>query len=262
MVRVEKAGTTGETGELVDSFNRMASDIEAYEKARTVLTAGIAHELRTPLTILKGRLHGLEDGVIDPVTGEATRLLRQVEHILHIVEDLGTLAHADVGELTLDLRVVDLADVLRALVADVRGVVDVRGVSFAENYVPAKVLGDPARLTQIFTNIVANAIKHAPNDRQVQVTMEVTNGAVVTSIIDEGPGFAPGDEQRLFTPFWRAGANKHAGRPGIGMGLALAAKLTEAHGGRITAKNRDDRSGACFSVWLPLAPPRAGAGAV
>jgi signal transduction histidine kinase len=221
-----------------------------------VLTAGIAHELRTPLTIHKGRLHGLEDGVIDPSSGEAERLLRQVEHLLHIVEDLGTLANADAGQLALDMRVIDPCDVLRAVVADLRAVVAVRGVRFLESYEPARVLGDPVRLTQIFTNILANAIKHAPEDRDIRVTTRVVGREVVTSILDEGPGFAPGDEVRLFIPFWRAGANRQAGRPGNGMGLTLAAKLTEAHGGRITAENRQDHSGACFSVWLPLARQR------
>jgi signal transduction histidine kinase len=252
-VRVDKGGTTGETGDLVDSFNKMAAEIDAYERERTVLTAGVAHELRTPLTILKGRLHGLEDGVIDPAAGEAQRLLRQVEQLLHIVEDLGTLANADAGELALDLRPVDLGDVVRAAVADVRSVVALRGVRFVEVYSPAPVLGDPVRLTQVFTNILSNAIKHAPEDREIRVTVGTLGREAVASITDEGPGFDLADAQRLFTPFWRAGANKRAGRPGTGMGLALAAKITEAHMGRITAENRQDRTGARFSVWLPLA---------
>lgn len=79
------------------------------------------------------------------------------------------------------------------------------------------------------------------------------NGRCVASIIDEGDGFAPEDEHRLFIPFWRAGADKRAGRPGSGIRLTLAAKMVEAHGGKITAKNRADRSGACFSVSIPAA---------
>ncbi len=119
-VRVDKGSTSGEVGVLIDSFNRMAGEIETYERERTVLTAGIAHELRTPLTILKGRLHGLTDGVIDPATGEADRLLRQVEHLSRLVEDLRTLSHADAAELDLDLRKLHLDEVLRGAVADLR----------------------------------------------------------------------------------------------------------------------------------------------
>lgn len=252
--RVEKKGRiSGEIGELVDSFNKMAAEIQFYESERIVLTAGIAHELRTPLTILKGRLHGLADGVIDPATGEADRLLRQVGHLSRLVEDLRTLAHADAGELGLDLRRVHVDEVLRTAAADLRASAGENQVSLVENYRSARVLGDPVRLTQIFTNLLTNAIKHAPSGSAVTVSMSVTENFIVVGVLDEGEGFAPDEEDRLFIPFWRGGADKRLGRPGSGIGLALAAKLAEAHGGRIVAKNRTDRSGASFHVWLPLA---------
>ncbi|SFN86644.1 cell wall metabolism sensor histidine kinase WalK [Sphingomonas sp. OK281] len=251
-VRVERGSTSGETGELIESFNRMAADIDAYERERTVLTAGIAHELRTPLTILKGRLHGLADGVIDPATGEADRLLRQVEHLSHLVEDLRTLAHADAGELDLDRRPVDLAVLLGLAVGDLRGSASERDVTIVESCETALVHGDPVRLMQVMTNILTNAIKHAPDRSRIDVAVFTASGHAIVSVTDEGDGFAIDDEARMFMPFWRAGSDRLAGRPGSGVGLTLAAKITEAHGGRIMAKNRVDRSGACFSVWLPL----------
>jgi signal transduction histidine kinase len=250
--RVRRGRTSGETGELVDSFNRMAAEIEAYERERTVLTAGIAHELRTPLTILKGRLHGLIDGVIAPETGEADRLLRQVEHLSRIVEDLRTLAHADVGELGLDLRSIDLGTVARSTINDLRPLADETGIVLRGSYQRAYVAGDSVRLIQIFTNLLTNAIKHAPPASEVAIAMTVSGSHVVVQVTDEGKGFRPEDKDRLFIPFWRAGADRLAGRPGSGIGLTLASKLAEAHGGRIEASNREDRSGACFAVWLPL----------
>jgi signal transduction histidine kinase len=254
-VRVDRVGVTGQAADLIDNFNKMAADIDASDRQRTMLAVGVAHELGTPLTILKGRLHGLEDGVIAPSSGEASRLLRQVEHLLRIVGDLNTLAHADAGNLTLDRRLIDLGDLLGPVVADLRAVLKARDVRFKETYAPALVHGDPVRLVQIFTNILTNAIKHAPQDCEVSVVVNVTGPWVVARILDEGPGFAPGDEALLFTPFWRATANQTAGRPGSGIGLSLAAKLAEAHEGHIRAENRHDRLGASFSVWLPLAQP-------
>ncbi|WP_084253618.1 sensor histidine kinase [Sphingomonas pituitosa] len=250
-VRVDRGGTSGETGELIESFNRMASDIQAYERERTVLTAGIAHELRTPLTILKGRLHGLADGVIDPAKGEADRLLRQVEHLSRLVDDLRTLAHADAGELDLDRRTVDLDALLGVAVADLRGMAAERAVTLAERYVPVRVQGDPVRLTQIVTNLLTNAIKHAPSGSAVEISLSLAKGWAIVRVADEGEGFLPEDAERLFMPFWRAGADKLAGRHGSGIGLTLAAKIAEAHGGRIVAQNHVERSGACFSAWLP-----------
>lgn len=251
-VRVDRGNSTGEPGELVDSFNKMAEDIEAYERERTVLTAGIAHELRTPLTILKGRLHGLIDGVIRPDDGEAERLLRQVEQLSRLVEDLRTLAYADAGELELDLRIVDPGHLLRAAVSDLRPASAAIGATFDERYEPARVRVDPLRLTQIATNLLTNAIKHSPPGGTIRTTAIVEGHFVRLCVEDEGPGFDPEDTQRLFVPFWRAGANKAAGRPGSGMGLALAAILAEAHGSKVIAENRSDRTGARFSLRLPL----------
>jgi two-component system sensor histidine kinase AdeS len=258
-VRVDGEGASGEMGELVDSFNHMAADIEAYERERTVLTAGIAHELRTPLTILKGRLHGLLDGVIDPNEGEAERLLRQVEQLSRLVEDLRTLAHADAGELELDLRLIDLGDVLHAAVADLMPSASAAQVRLVEKYEPARVRADPVRITQIVTNLLTNAIKHAPGGSAVHVEVRIDGDQALASVADEGAGFRPEDRHRLFIPFWRAGANKALGRPGSGLGLALAAKLAEAHRGRIVAENRADRSGAVFTLCLPAVGSR-GAG--
>ncbi|WP_179504327.1 MULTISPECIES: ATP-binding protein [unclassified Sphingomonas] len=252
-VRVAKGRVSGEVGTLIDSFNRMASDIEAYERERTVFTAGVTHELRTPLTILKGRLHGIADGMVPASAAEADRLLRQVEHLGRIVEDLKTLAHADAGELALDRRNLMVDDVLRVCVTDLRGSAVAAEVEFAEHYAGGKVHGDAVRLSQIFLNLLTNAIKHAPVGSRIQVSSRTDGHRAIIEVIDAGGGFAPQDAQRLFMPFWRSRADKVAGRPGSGLGLALAEKLAEAHGGRIVASNRQDRSGAIFRVELPLA---------
>lgn len=257
-VRVEKGRTSGEVGALIDSFNRMAAEIEFYERERTVLTAGIAHELRTPLTILKGRLHGLTDGVIDPATGEADRLLRQVGHLSRLVEDLRTLSHADAGELGLDHRRIQIDEVVRATITDLQASARQADVTLHGVFASGRMSGDPVRLTQIFMNLLTNAIKHAPPGSTVTIAMRGKGSFMVVDVLDEGEGFATDEESQLFMPFWRGSADKRQGRPGSGLGLALAAKLAEAHGGRITARNRTDRSGAHFSAWLPLLKPSAG----
>ncbi|WP_149933214.1 histidine kinase dimerization/phospho-acceptor domain-containing protein, partial [Acinetobacter baumannii] len=150
----------GETAELVDSFNRMAADLEAYERERKILTAGIAHELRTPLTILKGRLHGLSDGFIDPSTDEPERLLRQVEQLSRIVEDLRTLAHADAHVLELDLRVIDLARVAQLAILDLGPEAEAAGLTIGEACRPVRVRADPVRMRQVAMNLISNAIRH------------------------------------------------------------------------------------------------------
>jgi two-component system sensor histidine kinase AdeS len=250
-VRIEYSAA-GEIGELVGSFNKMAAEIESYERERTVLTAGIAHELRTPLTILKGRLRGLTDGIIDPAVGEADRLLRQVDHLLRLVEDLRTLAHADAGELQLDLRQVDLAQICDTVVADLRSQAAAAGADIKSNLERAFVCADPLRVAQIVMNLVTNAIKHAPPFSTVSIRTRTEKQTAIVEVIDEGEGFLESDRERMFVPFWRARADTMRTRPGSSMGLALALKLAEAQGGTIGAENRNDRSGARFWLSLPL----------
>lgn len=253
LVRSEASGGAEELAELADNFNKLMTRMSIVDRERVIFAAGIAHELRTPLTILKGRLHGLEDGVIEASSGEAGRLLRQVDSLLRLVNDLGTLAQLHAGEVSLDLRVVDLEDVLRTVVSDVRALEPTCGVAFIENYRSAKVQGDPVRLGQIFMNLLTNAIKHAPVNYTVEISVRISGDKVMTAIADEGPGVKAADVGSLFAPFWRASSSREAGTPGIGMGLALAAKLTELHGGEIGAENRKGRAGTVFTVSLPLA---------
>lgn len=263
-IRVEQGGVSGEVGQLIESFNRMASDIDAYERERTIFTAGVTHELRTPLTILKARLHGIADQMIPATPSEAQRLLRQVEHLGRIVEDLKTLAHADAGELALDRRMLAVDDVLRACVADLRGGDEASGIRFDEHYAGGRVSGDPVRLSQIVLNLLTNAVKHSPPGGTIRLTSAVTGTSVTIEVADEGPGFAEQDVRQMFIPFWRSRADRLEGKPGSGLGLTLTAKLVEAHGGSIVAQNRTDRSGAVFRVVLPqgaaareATPPRS-----
>lgn len=250
-IRVDERYASGETGELVRSFNRMADVIDIYERERTVLTAGIAHELRTPLTILRGRLHALNDGVFEPRQGEAALLLRQVDALTRLVEDLRTLAHADAGELHLDLRSVDLATIAETIAHDLESQANICGATIQVIGDPVQVIGDPLRIGQILANLVTNAIKHSPPGGRVELTVSRSAGSAEVSVTDEGPGFPEEHRARLFLPFWRGNSDLAPQRPGSGMGLALSARLAELLGGSIVAENRRGASGARFILKLP-----------
>lgn len=253
-VRIPLSGAITDVDGLIESFNGMAAALDASERVRTQATVGVSHELRTPLTILIGRLHAIRDGVIAGCPGETERLLRQVENILRIVDDLDALAHADAGRLSLERTSVELQDIIRPVVADMQPLLAQRGLTIEGCYRRARVSGDQHRLRQVFTNILTNAAKHSPQGGCIRVVLDIRDGQAVASVIDEGPGIAPADLPHLFKPFWRSEASRRRpGCTGTGIGLALTESLVRAHGGHVEAGNRPDRSGALFRVVLPLA---------
>ena len=253
-VRIEPVALAGEVSELVASFNAMAASLDAYARERSILTAGIAHEMRTPLTVLRGRLHGQIDGVIAMNDGEAATLLRHVDRLSRIVEELRTLAHAEVNALSLDRRMVDLTETARLVAADLAPLAAEGGVAISVAGVAPPLFSDPLRISQALTNLVYNAVKHAPSGSQVLINIQQAGAGVAISVTDAGPGFAAEDGDRLFVPFWRANSPANAAKPGSGLGLSLALKIAQAHGGTITAANRENISGAVFTLHLPLRP--------
>lgn len=251
-VRVPRAGASGELGELVDSFNTMAAAIDAYQRERGILTAGIAHELRTPLTVLRGRLHGLIDGVIRMEPGEAERLLRHVDKLSRVVEDLRALAHAEAKTLELAPQSLSALAAAELVASDLEPLAAERGVAIRVTGEDAALYADPVRLNQALANLVVNALRHAPPGDAVTVAVRPSGDAVELIVSDAGPGFPAQDRERLFAPFWRANSPANAGRPGSGIGLSLALKIAQAHRGTITAASPPG-GGATFTLRLPRA---------
>jgi two-component system sensor histidine kinase KdpD len=111
------------------------------------------------------------------------------------------------------------------------------------------MLADPIQLELVITNLLENAIKYAPEGTAIDVGAQVEGAQLKLWVADRGPGFPPGDEQRIFEKFYRAGSPEH--KPGgSGLGLAIAKGIVEAHGGRITAENRPG-GGALVTLSLP-----------
>lgn len=252
-VRVAYPAGSARIMKLVDRFNLMAETLDVQAQQRHVASAGISHEIRTPLTILKGRLHAIEDGVIVMEAAETQRLLRQVAHVLRIVDDLDMLGKTDDGALPLTLEKVDLEQIITAAISDLDPLVARHGLHIRQATRPTMVIGDAVRLMQIVTNLVTNAAKHSHHGAEIHVSVRAHGAKAVIYVTDEGPGIADADKASLFQPFWRSAADQHRGCPGHGIGLTLTASLVRVHGGEVSVKNRDDRSGACFCVLLPLA---------
>lgn len=246
----------GEIGELATTFDRMADTLQAQDRARRDLIADVAHELRTPLTLLEGNCEEVLDGLAEPSVERVASLHDDVLRLRRIVEDLAALAEADDAASQLQIRSepVDLAVVATASVERLRAQADAKGHTVVTDLSPSAVDGDPVRLGQVVTNLVANAIKFTPDGGTLRIrTGEGPDGSVRLEVIDTGPGIDPGDLPHIFERFYRAAAARPVS--GSGIGLAVVDQLVRAHHGTVTAANGDPH-GAILTVELPAAARR------
>ncbi|XVQ83525.1 sensor histidine kinase [Microbispora siamensis] len=219
--------------------------------------ADVSHELRTPLFGIKGfaelhRMGGLPDVdlTLDRVESEAGRLVR-------LVEDLLLLARLDEGEdaLPMDLAPMDLRTLAADAHNDLRTLDPGRDVTLTgpDGGPPgeAPVFGDEARLRQVISNLVGNAVAHTPPGTPVRIGVGTTGGDGVLVIADEGPGMPEEEAARVFDRFYRVdGSRSRTGTGGAGLGLAIVRSIVTAHGGRVELRTRPG-AGAAFRVVLP-----------
>lgn len=247
-----------ELASLARDVNELGEHLATTERRRSQLLGEVTHELRTPITLVRGRMEGLLDGVIQPsgevyaaVADEAARLQR-------LVDDLTTLSRADEGALHVDMVELDLARVAVDAAERLRPQFDHEGVDLVIDPTTdavSAVRGDRDRLTQIVTNLLGNALAHTPRAGVVTVRAGRDGAVNWIEVTDTGSGIAPAELDHIFERFYRSpdvGAAS-AQRAGRGLGLTIARSLARAHGGDIVASSDGTGAGATFRVTIPAA---------
>lgn len=244
-----------ELSDLSLAFNQMAANLERAESLRKDLTADIAHELRTPLAVIQARLEAIIDGVNPSTTENLEAVLEQSHMLNRLVEDLGTLALADAGQLILEPTDVDLIGLLRRVASHHEDRAHAREIDLridTEDTEELLASVDPLRLEQVLSNLLTNALRHASDRGEVVLRIRSAGDrdAVRIEVMDDGEGIPEDALEKVFTRFYRADRGRSRQMGGTGLGLAIARRLVEAHGGTIRAGNRPE-GGAIFSVELP-----------
>jgi len=224
--------------------------LRAEDEVKTTFLQAVSHDLRTPLAAILGLAVTLERDDVDLDPEEARDLARRIANnarrLDRIVRDLLDLERLRGGVTTPRLEAVDLGARLRELVAhsDL-----VAGRRLAVDVAPLTVRADPAMVDRIVENLLANAVKHTPDDARIWVRLEPTDDGALIVVEDDGPGVPPEERERAFEAF-RHGEGAGAG---TGVGLALVARFAELHGGRAWVEERPG-GGASFRVRLAAAP--------
>ncbi|QSQ21845.1 HAMP domain-containing histidine kinase [Pyxidicoccus parkwayensis] len=252
--RAPEYGPT-ELRDMARTFNEMANSLAHQQEQQLAFLAGVAHELRNPLSALKlsTALSGRGSAPLTPERMERTLALvgRQVERLDRMVGDLLDSTRIEAGKLELQPEVRDARELAREVVELYRSGESghVLQLSLPETSVLVRV--DPARLEQVVQNLVSNALKYSPAGSRVDVVVRQEEAEAVLSVRDQGIGISEDEKRLLFAPFQRAG-NARQRAPGVGLGLSVARRIVEAHGGRIVVDS-EPGTGSVFSVWLPLA---------
>ena len=248
-------------GALASSFDQMTETLERNEESRRQLFADIAHELRTPLAVVRSTVQALGDGVYKPSAAHVETVMRRVDMLTQLIDDIRDLSLADVGQLRLersDVRVHALLEAARERHAPLAAERDL--TLRAENAADESVLSvDRTRIDQALDNLIRNALTHTPGGGSIMVrasraTDEQEQDWISLEVIDSGPGFEPDELPRVFDRFYRADTSRSRAQGGTGLGLAIVRGIARAHGGEAKARNNIDGPGATVSLRLPIEP--------
>jgi len=247
---------TSEFRPLGHAIDQLAQSLERSEATRRRLIRDVAHELRTPLTNLRGQIEALQDRLREPTPQALGSLHEEATLLQRLVDDLGELARADAGRLSIDPRPLPLEPEARRAAS---GFVQSGRVpeSAFEITIPGQlvVAADPDRLGQIFRNLIENAITHGRAEAPITIAARAVDAQAVVSITDRGTGIAEEHLGRVFERLYRtdpARARDDRAGAGAGLGLAIVKSLAEAHGGSASIDSTLGR-GTTVTFTLPLA---------
>jgi len=244
----------GELGELALAFNSMATELERTEKLRRNLVADTAHELRTPLSNLRGYLEAIRDGVVKPDPAAIDSLYEEVALLSRLVEDLQELALADAGELKLVRQPEDASGLVKKSVATIESKAMAKGLSVSvdlrDGLPPADI--DFHRVSQVLRNLLENAVTHTGRGGSITVAARQMDNMVEVSVADTGEGIPVEDLPNMFERFYRVDKSRARATGGTGLGLTIAKRLVEAHGGQIAVQSEVGK-GSRFAFTIPVA---------
>ncbi len=243
----------GEVQELAQAFNAMAADLEHAEQLRRNLVADVAHELRTPLSNIQGYLEAIRDGVMEPDAATIRSLNEEASLLARLVEELQELSLAEAGELKMVFQTEDLVNLIEQTVASWQPQLTAKGMALSldlpDELPPVKV--DWQRISQVLHKLLENAISHTGRGGTITVSAVRQGGWVEVSVADTGEGIPDADLPNIFERFYRVDRSRARATGGSGLGLTIARRLVEAHGGKIDVESKLGK-GSRFSFTVPV----------
>ena len=243
----------GEIASLAEAFNSMADDLEYAEQLRRNMVADVAHELRTPLSNIQGYLEAIRDGMVEPDAGAIRSLTEETALLSRLVNELQELSLAEAGELKLIFQAESIADLIRQAATSWQPQLAAGEISLSlevpEDLPPVSV--DWQRVNEVLHNVVENAVAHTRKGGTIKIVAGQKGRRVEVTVSDTGEGIPAEDLPHIFERFYRVDKSRARATGGSGLGLTIAKRLVEAHGGTIVVKSTLGE-GSHFSFTLPV----------
>jgi len=242
-----------EVGELAQTFNSMASDLERAEQLQRNMVADVAHELRTPLSNIRGYLEAIRDGVVQPDAATIRSLDEEASLLSQLVDDLQELSLAETGELKLVCQTEDIARLIKQTVAAVQAQAATKGLSVSidlpDKLPPVNI--DSHRIGQVLRNLLENAVTHTAKGGAISIAARQQDNWVEVSVADTGEGIPAEELPNIFERFYRVDKSRARATGSSGLGLTIAKRLVEAHNGKIEVQSEPGK-GSRFSFTVPI----------
>lgn len=231
------------------------AELEKSSRRMEEFLATLAHELRNPLAPLRNAVEimALRNDLPADMADVRRLIGRQTQHLTRLVDDLLDVARITTGRISLVKAWVDVCEVIRSSVESVRPQMDGKHQAL-ELDLPAEpvgILGDTVRLAQAIQNLLTNATRYTPDGGRIRVAGERQGTAFQVTVTDNGIGLLPDASERIFRLFSREPVARHPEDSGLGIGLSLARRIVELHGGNLTANSGGPGQGTTFSMLLP-----------
>jgi len=241
----------GEVGQLARSFNNMADELENAEKLRRNLVTDVAHELRSPVSNIRIQLEAIEDNLLEPDTRTMSSIHEETMLLSRLIDDLQDLSLMEAGRLKMDTQPVEIPRIIEQAGEALLPKAQANNISIEvdiQDNLPGCMV-DPHRIGQVIRNLVNNAIAHTHADGLIKISAKRVDNRIEICVEDNGEGIPADDIPNIFERFYRVDKSRSRATGGSGLGLTIARRLVEAHGGRIWVESEVGKgSRFCFTI--------------
>jgi signal transduction histidine kinase len=248
-----------ENARLFREIEEKGRELEAASRHKSEFLANMSHELRTPLNAILGFSEVLAERMFGEVNEKQAEYLQDIlssgRHLLSLINDILDLAKVEAGRLELELGRFHLPTALDNALTLVQERATRHGIRLTQTVDQrvGDIVADERKVKQILLNLLSNAVKFTPEGGRVGVTVTAADGVVTIAVSDTGVGIAPEDQAAIFEEFRQVGRDDTRKQEGTGLGLTLAKKFVELHGGRIGVESQVGQ-GSTFTFTLPVRP--------